>query len=138
MKKEKTKSYNFICSLDLFPFDVYFSIGETNNKFNEGIKKYLFKEDYASIRKNNDGLFILGKCTNGRCVHNFNTNHTIIRLKKYGTNIDQGVLAHEIKHAIDFILWENLGIKPKLNNVELFAYATGYLTQQMFGKIYEK
>ena len=138
IKKEKTTSYKFAISLTMFPFEIYFSIGENDKKFKKGIKKYLYKEDYKSLKKVDEEVFTFSSCINGRCTHNFKTGHTIVRIREYKTTKDIGTLAHEIKHAIDYIIWENIGIKPKLSNVEVFAYAIGYVTERVYEQIYKK
>lgn len=130
--------YSFVVNMDIFPFDIYFSIGETDREFKTGIRKYLYPADYISLKKCDEEIWKLEECTNGRCYHNFDTGHTVIRVKEYKNAKNQGTLAHEIKHAVDYILWHHIGIKPKKNTEEVFAYAIGHVTTQVFTKIYGK
>lgn len=126
------KAYNFIVPLVLFPFDIMFSIGESNELFDRSLFDRLQKCDYDSLKASERIIWDMGDTCRGRCVHNYEGGQTIIRVKGINTPEHHGVLAHEIKHAIDFILWHKLGIVPTKNNDELFAYAIGYVTEQVY------
>lgn len=129
------KSYNFIVPLVLFPFDIMFSIGQTNKEFDKALFDRLQKCDYNSLKETEKTIFEMPDNHRGRCAHNFEGGQTIIRIKGISSSEDHGTLAHEIKHAVDYILWHHLGIKPKKNNEELFAYTIGYVTDQVYKHI---
>lgn len=132
------KSYNIIIPLVLFPFDIMFSVGETNEQFDKTLFDRLQKCDYDSLKRSEQVIWNLGDTHRGRCVHNWDGGQTIIRTKGIDTPEQHGTLAHEIKHAIDFILWHKLGIVPTKNNDELFAYAIGYVTEQVYKALKRK
>lgn len=129
------KSYNFIVPLVLFPFDIMFSIGQTNEEFNKFVFNRLQKCDYTTLKEIEKIIFEMPDTHRGRCAHNFEGGQTIVRVKSLIFPENYGTLAHEIKHAVDFILWHHLGMKPRKNNEELFAYAIGYVTQEVYKHI---
>jgi hypothetical protein len=78
-----------------------------------------------------DESLSLPETTLGRATL-FPCNRTLIRLKNYPTTAtDHGIIAHEIFHAVDFLL-ERIGIKLSGDSGEAYAYLIGYVTQEVY------
>ena len=119
----------FIVDLKLFPFEVLFSLGETNDKVFKALKKYNIPLDEEHTEKINDSF---GK--NWAMI--FPTGQTIIRLAKVPVEpFDLGVLAHEIFHATCYIL-DRMGVGFSEESNEVFAYIIQYLTQEALSEIF--
>jgi len=123
-----SKAQNFIIPLVIYPFDIMFSVGQTDAELLKSVKRYgLNKSDIEEML--NMPTTILG-----RTLMLLETNHTFIRLKSKPKKASEyGTLQHEIFHAIDFIL-RKIGISLSADSDEAYAYLIGYLTE----KIYEK
>lgn len=131
----KQVNKNIIVPLVVFPFDIMVSIGETNEQFDKNLFHRLQPEDYTSLKRSEHIIWDMDDTVRGRCVHNHDGGQTLIRIKGLSTPEQHGTLAHEIKHAIDFIFWHKLGIVPTKNNDELFAYAIGYVTEMVYKEV---
>lgn len=123
----KKKSLNFIVPLVIYPFDVMFSFGETDEQVMAHLNKY-------EIDTTNNSGWVFEETTKGRCII-FPGNQTLIRLLTIpDTNTDYGYLQHEIFHAVHFIL-RKMGFKLKVSSGEAYAYLTQYLTEKVYEKI---
>lgn len=81
----------------------------------------------------NAGILTLSANCNGRTVH-LDGGQTMIRMNgKVKTPEQFGTLAHEIFHAVDFI-FTRLNMKLSRDSDEAFAYAIGYVTEQIYKK----
>lgn len=133
MKKSKKKSYGFIVNMEMFPYDVMFSIGQSDEEFESLLKKYLYKGDVESLRHVDDVIFRMPKKDGvGRCVHDVATHWTFVRVNGLISPRSYGTLVHEIVHAVNFILWHHIGIKWDDNSEEIFTYAIGYITEKVY------
>ena len=125
------KSDYFIVNLNVFPFDIMFSINETDDVLLKRLRKYkINEEELLKFMYNYEN-------SNGRtCI--FSTNHTVIRLTQKDDKCDLdliGTLAHEIFHAVTFILNE-IGIKYELGvSDEVYAYCIGHVTKCAFSNM---
>jgi hypothetical protein len=125
----KRKKANFIVDLKVYPFHVMFSFTQTDDELLKCLKKY-------NIDTRGDS-WKLEKTVRGRCV-SFKDNQTLIRLRNYPkTTEDFGVLAHEIFHAVSFIMYK-VGMKLKIDcSDEAYAYLIGFLTEECLTKLNE-
>ena len=124
-----SNSTYFIVSLGVFPFEIMFSINESDDVLLKRLRKY--KIDEEELLK-----FVYDyEHSNGRTTM-FKTNHTVIRLTKKNDNFDVvGTLAHEIFHAVTFIL-DEIGVKFKLGvSDEIYAYCIGHVMKIAFKEI---
>ena len=107
----------------IFPFDVLIAVStyEEVIKYIENNKKYQLNDEEK------EKLEMTG---NGRTVI-LGGGQTIIRLKRQKTSlgIDVCDLAHEIEHAVYFIL-ERIGVKHNIDSDEVFAYYQAYLMRK--------
>lgn len=131
----KQKPLNFIIPLVLFPFDIMVSIGQSDSQFQRSVRGHL-PPDCLKDLETDPAILKLGHTTQGRTI-NLSTGHqTLIRIKNHPkTDQDYGTLAHEIFHAVSFILWRmriDLGIEQ---TDEVYAYTIGYVTQQIYKKL---
>lgn len=126
--KKKYKS-NFIIKCDIYPFEVMVSIDQTNDQ--------LFKalEPYGYIRKECEELWDMSETVQGKCIMT-TINHTIIRLKSMPDKyLFMGNIAHEVFHAVTFIM-SSIGMKFKLEvSDEAYSYLTGYLTERIYREL---
>lgn len=129
--KIKSKA-RFVIQLGIYPFDVLFSINETD----ESLIRFLRNKGY-SIDDTVIQYVSMTPTQKGKTLFT-PKNHTIIRICNCVNEHDfLSVLAHEIYHAVFFIL-EKVGIKHDLETSdEAYAYAIEYLTHE-FLKKYDK
>jgi hypothetical protein len=118
------KVLNVIIPLVVYPFDVMFSFGETDEQLKKSLDKvgceWSDKMEYTGM-----GRF----CMNEK-------NQSLIRVYNIPkTCEDYGTLQHEIFHAVTYIM-DRVGMKLKLHtNDEAYAYLIGYLTAEIYKKI---
>lgn len=125
--KKKSKSLNVIIPLVVYPFDVMFSFGETDEQVVTRLNKY-------GIDTTDNKGWTFEETTRGRCII-FEGNQTLIRLLEYPETVEHyGCLQHEIFHAAHFIM-RKMGFKLKVSSGEAYAYLIGYLTEQIYKKI---
>ena len=107
--------HSFILPLQVYPFDILFSIGQTDAELLVLLSKYGLDEYIDE--------FTLSKTVRGRTVM-LPSNQTVIRLK---SNYDIGVLCHEVFHAVSFIL-SKVGIPLEvMKSDEAYAYLIEYV-----------
>lgn len=128
------KSTCFIIPLHVYPFDVLFSIGETDEQFRKSIRKYCPPSVINDLGE--DPLILkFTETSKGRTVHLNSTNQTFIRLKHYPkTCSDYGDIAHEIFHAVEFI-FHKIGLHHSVESGEAYAYLVGYLTKEIYKRL---
>lgn len=123
----KNKPLNFIVPLVIYPFDVMFSFGETDEQVVSRLKKY-------GIDTSDNKSWTFEETTKGRCIV-FPGNQTLIRLmSRPANNLEYGFLQHEIFHATHFIM-RKMGFKLKVSSCEAYSYLIQYLTQQIYNKL---
>lgn len=127
---------NFIIPLVIYPYDVMFSVGETDKQFKKSVKKRLRKEFYADLV--DDEICSFTESHRGRTWHNLIGGQTIIRLPKHPNNCEEfGTLSHEIFHAVVYIM-ERIGMKLSGSSDEAYAYLIGYITEQFWLNVCDK
>lgn len=117
---------NHIVNCGIFPLDVMFSLGETDDELreilrNKGIKvkksNLLFKDKWRGLN------------------HRFKDGSQIIRMRKVPYHVeDFGVLLHEIFHASHFII-NRVGIKLTDSSEEIYAYLIEYFYEKIVNEI---
>ena len=118
---------NFIINLEVYPFDVMVSIGETD----EAVVKHLVKKGVPLTECNKHLIEINGK---GRSLM-FPTGQSLLRLpKKPETNFEMAVLQHEIFHIVQFVM-HKVGITLSDDSDEAYAYLIQFLTLKIYNKI---
>lgn len=123
---------NFIIKLEVYPFEIMFSLGDSDKKLKNILRKKLTKEAFAYAYKDD---FLLGFNKNseqaGHTLFLGKHSQTIVRL---GKKPSRGVVAHEIFHAIMMIM-NNLKMPLCFKNDEAYAYLIGYVTDKFYEKI---
>lgn len=131
---KKTKYKNFIVPLAVYPFDVMFSVGQTDDELKQSLQENMLDE-HVNIFLEDDCLFNMPITCKARTVHNLIGGQTVLRLRGVpGTGEERGHLAHEIFHATDFIL-RRIGLKLTEDSDEAYAYVIQYLTEQFYYNI---
>ncbi|MCW3111301.1 MAG: hypothetical protein JWQ09_5807 [Segetibacter sp.] len=123
------KSYNFIIPLVVYPFDVLFSIGETDQQLMDALEVILPIEAF-DICKEDDCLLNFNGMYNGRTLFIPGHGQTIVRLS---ASPPFATVAHEIFHVVEFLM-RKLNMPLCLKNDEAYAYLIGYITEQFYLK----
>lgn len=123
---------NFIIPLEIYPFDLMFSLGQSDEKFKKSLSEHIQKEymptNDAFIMSFEDGC-------RGKTFHHITSKYTIIRLpNKPKTRVEFGTLSHEIFHAVDMI-FRTIGITLSEDSDEAYAYIIGYITEKFWEKL---
>lgn len=123
---------NFIINCQVYPFDVMFSLGQTDEELFEVLKRceLVTEMDGSSKWKNKKQL--------GYAIQ-FVGGQSLVRLRRIPeTPEEHGALAHEILHATQFIL-DHVGIKYHIDySDEAFTYLVQYITQKFHETILKK
>lgn len=122
------KAINFIIQMDIYPFDVMVSIGQSDKQLAHSLKPYgghLVERDYELCRYPSD-------TTHGRACM-FSNNASLLRLRKLPSGPkDFGNLAHEIFHVATFVM-DRIGMELKVMvSDEAYAYLVGFLTERIY------
>lgn len=127
------KGKNFIIDLVVYPYDIMFSIGQTDYAFELALSTMVNEVDLRDILR--DPIISLSPETRGRTFHHHEGGQTVIRLPSIPkTPTEIGTLSHEIFHAVSFI-FRRIGMKASSNSEEAYAYAIGYVTEQFWTKL---
>lgn len=112
----------------VYPFDVMFSIGQSDKT----LAKFLSKYDDIDIKYEMTCL----KLSGSGCSSLLNNNHIVVRLVPEYDIIDfHANVAHEIFHAVTFML-ENIGLKLEIMvSDEAYAYLIGYMTREFYRQL---
>ena len=126
---KKPTSAFFIVNYDLYPYDIAVSFGQTNEQIAKCLYKNFPKEDHKALEN------IINSKTIGKCTM-VPSGITVIRIKELPrVSFDFGVLAHEIFHAVEFLM-ERIGMQYDINfSSEAYAYAIQYLTEKIYKKL---
>lgn len=132
--RNKKHGISFIIDLVVYPFDILVSIEQSDKDFMRDIRKNIPPNCLKEFEKDSS-ILNLRETTNGRTI-SLESGETIIRLKKWPiTPRDSGIVAHEILHAVTFILWR-MGIHFEIEKTdEVYAYLIGYITQKFYEKL---
>ena len=123
----KNRSLNFVIPLVVYPFDVMVSFGESDDVLFAKLKK-------KGVDITDTNLSVYSDTQRGRTIM-FKGNQTLIRMYELrDTPHWYGNLAHEIFHAVEFIM-ERIGMELTIKSDEAYAYLIGYLTEEIYKKI---
>jgi len=128
----KIPSQNFIVKGTVYPFDVMFSLNQTDDELTAYLRGKT-KNYKRSVKE-----LALSSTSQGKSLMT-NENQTIVRLIKFDDSPQQkGYLTHEIFHACSFILHE-AGVEYKFDiSDEAYAYLIGWLTQEFYSNLKTK
>jgi hypothetical protein len=127
------KGLNFIIPLHIYPFDIMFSVGQTDKDFTKSLKLALPKSLYKEMKDNT--IFHLEPGCRGRTAIHLSGGQTIIRLpSKPSTPQEFGTVSHEIFHGVDFI-FNKIGIPLSEYSDEAYAYLIGYVTEKFYEEV---
>lgn len=117
---------NFIIKLVVYPFDVMVSIDEDDEILEAALKR-------KGITYDNILNMPVGSL--GRCAM-LNGGQTVIRLKtQCQPHLMCSVIAHEIFHAVTFIMYR-IGVKLEIEvSDEAYAYLIGHLTSEIHKRL---
>lgn len=118
-------SLNFIIKYQIYPFDLMVSIGQTTDELINSLrKKGVEYNDDCKIMPNGLARTIM-----------FEGGQTLIILPNIPQScLEYGVLAHEIFHAVDFLM-NRIGISLCPASNEAYAYLIGYITKEIYKKM---
>lgn len=125
--KPTITSKHYLIGVDVFPFDVLLSYGESNEELTATL---------VDLRVSGDKANEIAERTKvtGRAItyQHEEANWVLIRIKDgMGPCTLIGTVAHECMHAAHFIL-DECGMKYKFGaSDEAYAHLTGYLTEQV-------
>lgn len=123
----KSKSMNFIVKLNVFPFDIMISLGQSDEELKKELKKYrvVFEDDMKLV---GHGRFWMDS-----------RNRSLIRVSEFDSSCeDFATLQHEIFHVVTHIL-DRMGVKFVLNKSdEVYSYLIGYVTKEVYKKVFNK
>lgn len=120
---------HFIINCQVYPFDVMFSIAQTDDELFQVLKEYnLVNELDGSCKWKSPKQL-------GYCIQ-FVSGQTLVRLRTTPvTPQDYGALAHEILHAAQFIL-DTVGVKFHLDySDEAYTYLVQFITEKFHEKV---
>jgi hypothetical protein len=122
-------SLNFKIQLEMYPFTVYFSAGESDKAIQRRFKKEDLNEYEIDLLNFKPGV-------NGRAVLYPGVNLAVMRLKSFAPTEPgfYSALHHELTHLVHFILNE-IGMRLSDDSDEAYTYLTGYLTKKIYEKI---
>ncbi len=123
MSKKRIK--NFIIPLVIYPFDVMVSLCQSDEELTVILKKKNWRWDDL-LKLKGDGKFVIFP----------DLNAAVIRMKHFPDYPEgQGTMAHEIFHAVTYIL-DRVGMELKIGESdEAYSYLVGYLTKEIYKKL---
>ena len=96
------KGQAFVVKGTVYPFDVVFSIGQTNDEFIKTVRKYVPPSVLEEFEAD-DTMLTMRQGVLGRTIMP-PTSQVVVRLKYHPNSAEyKGVVAHEIFHAVEFI-----------------------------------
>jgi hypothetical protein len=112
----------------VYPFDITFSIGQSDKT----LAKFLSKYDDIDIEYEMTCL----KLSGAGCTSLLNNNHVVVRLVPEYDFVDfQSNVAHEIFHAVTTMM-ENIGLKLEIMvSDEAYAYMIGHITREFYKQL---
>lgn len=118
-----------IISCEVYPFDIMVYFGASTKPIFKELKKYM---DEAQLAEAQDTFSFNDSMTSARTA--MHTNGTLILWMngRPTTPHQYGVLAHEIFHAVCFIM-DRVGVKYTImESDEAFAYLIGFITKRIY------
>lgn len=124
------KKLAFTLDLRVYPFDLRFSFGESDEELLKWLKKTkVKKEDHEICKYENDSC-------RARCVM-FENGASLIRMRSIPDDSDEyATLQHEITHYVMFLLFNKLNTPHNMETTEMYAYLTAYITKEVYNKIW--
>ena len=128
----KTTSARFIIPIEVYNRDVYISLGETDERFAQGLLRY------------KDATWVKGALKNvsvplepGRGRMAMKDGFYIIRLGVFPkTSQDYSVLQHEIFHFVE-AMFDQAGLPHHLKySWEAYAYLIQFLTKEIYERLW--
>lgn len=131
-RKLKPKGSNFIIPLIVYPFDIMVSISQSDEAFRAAIVKHLPPDCLLDLEDDPD-ILRLGNTMQGRTLNLRTGYQTIMRLKDYPHGPrGHAIVAHEIFHAVSFVLWR-VGLPLEVMKTdEAYAYLIEYVTGEFY------
>jgi hypothetical protein len=127
------KKLAFTLKLVVYPFDIRFSFGESD----EEVKRWL-KRNGVDSKDEIEGAEYEGERGQARACM-FECGASLVRLRKIPKTAEEfGQLQHEITHIVMFVLYHTLHTPHNLDTSEPYAYLTQYITEQVYNKIFRK
>ena len=121
------KSKNFVIETVIYPFDVLISYGETEAQLAKNLKMYGAKANVKELLGDNTTAARTTMLDSGQTIITFNPK----KFKKEFHNY----VAHEVFHAVTFIM-DRVGMKLEVMvSCEAYAYLIGYLVGEIHKQI---
>ncbi len=129
MKKKQPQVLNFIISLEVYPFQLMVSMGETDEDLHKKLNRYNLDETDI------ENTLFPSAATAGRFVQ-FSCGAYLIRKRVIpSTPKDFGNLQHEIFHVVATLM-ERIGQKLIVQTSdESYAYLVGFITEKIYSKL---
>ena len=128
----KNKSRSFVIPLDVYDFDIFISLGQTDVQFLKSFQKITTKEDYTDMCEKPE-VYEMKNGAQGRTIR-LSSGSIAIRTKDYPTSpTHYGYLQHEVFHAVAYLM-DLIGMKLKIG-ISDEAYA--YLIQRVTTEVYK-
>lgn len=121
----------FIVSTGIYPFDILFLVGHTNEEAKVELESRMDPDKYSEL----SSIINLKPSVIGHATI-FSSGQVAVRFISHPISARaRGTVAHEIFHAATFIL-ERVGIQFDMDKSdEAFAYLIGYITEQFYEKL---
>lgn len=121
------KPINFIIPLVVYPFTVVVFINTDNDDVEKILTERQINYTDVNVRQGSD-------TRRGRTII-FKDNNVLIRMFEFKRNPSgYGYLAHEIFHAVEFVM-ERIGMKLSNKSNEAYTYLVQYLTKEIYKKL---
>lgn len=113
----------------VYPFDIMVYFGPTTKPIFKELKKYMDEDQMAEAKE----TFTFGdSMTSARTAMHTNGSLILYMNGVPKTPYEYGVLAHEIFHAVCFIM-DRIGVKYAImESDEAFAYLIGFVTKRIY------
>ncbi len=135
--KHKFPPQSFIINVDLYDFYLLFSLNQKNNEFDAFLKTSLYARTYKKLKNSQILKDILKEKNAGHCWMPNRTQIIIIKIADRNNTLN--TLAHEIFHAVNFMLEKAQIHYEKGEANESHAYLTGYIHGELHKKLnYDK
>lgn len=126
---------SFIVGMGVYPFDIFFSINQTDKQFRKALKAVSHIDHFDMFMSDCRLPHMETSVPGSARTIRLRTGQTVMRMNHYdGTARMNGVVAHEIFHCIDF-LFRRIEIRLSNKSDEAYAYAIGYLTEEFYKNI---
>jgi len=128
----RLSSARFIIPIELYNRDLYVSLGESDERFAQGLSRY---KDAAFVAGALKHMKVPMEPGHGR--FGLNNGFYILRMGVFPqTSQDYGILQHEVFHCVETMLHAS-GMKHSLkHSSEAYAYFVQYLTTQLYNRLW--